>query len=80
MATDARKKRVSRLAPLIADFCNKICQQQSSGQAHWPLGAHCLPTEDFQVGGVCFVNPLCANDRLIHQLLIRLNVSPKRQR
>ena len=29
MATDDPKKSVSRLASLIADFCNKICQQRS---------------------------------------------------
>jgi hypothetical protein len=29
MAKDDSKKSVSRLASLIADFCNKICQKQT---------------------------------------------------
>jgi hypothetical protein len=32
-ATCASKNRVSRFAALIADFCNKICQERASGEA-----------------------------------------------
>ena len=55
------------------------------GPTHWPLGVHCLLTEDFRdecvPGRVHLVDPFVrANDGLVDELLVRINVSPKRRR